>query len=345
MNVYIAGISGDEQYFHSLRSFENIRLGPGDTKQGRSSGRGDVARRLACGEFLEGKWDAIAMLDMDMLHDPDLVLKLANHNLDMVTGHYYAGNSRNVHSVCWDVGDGKWPYPPLTKIPRSGLHEIAVTGMGNVLIKREVVESVAKYLPKGDHPFAIGPAPEITGDASSLGTDFRFFSIARKLGYKLWLDADIESKHGVLFWVGHEIADKLYNPQKTIERLEYISLQMKEVNGMDEKFFQLRIERLETQLKDLQKQKADYASSMNFLDRQILAVTAVLSEDKFLVKEMQGTFPVVPDDEREALLQSRTTIQGATEGEAKKARGENLKTEAKGFINDLQTIRGSGQLP
>lgn len=214
MQVYVAGISGETQYVKSLRTYYEIPIRPGDYKQERAIGRGDVARRQAGSDFLEGDFDAILLLDLDMLHPPDILERLRAHDLDMVTGHYYARNARYIHSICWETGNGSWPWRPMVNVPRTGLHEIAVAGMGCVLIKRTVVEAVKRRLPPGGHPFGIGPLPEATGDHKSLGSDFRFFTLARMLGYKLYLDASIESRHATVFWLNHQLADKLYDPKK-----------------------------------------------------------------------------------------------------------------------------------
>lgn len=348
MRVMIAGISGDTQYVKSTRSHFEIEMDSGDVKTEKASGRGDVSRRLVCYDFLESDYDAILMLDMDMLHPPDILLRLKKHNLDMVTGHYYARNSRNIHSIwCWP-GNGKWPFPPVTDVPRSGLHKIGMTGMGNVLIKREVVQAVQDYLPKGDEAFGIGPASWLTGDNRSLGSDFRFFGTAQMLGFTLWGDASIESKHATVFWLGHKIADALKDDKATSERLEEYTKQFIQETGMDTKVLEMRIEQLEARKKDYQQQLELANRNADFLNRQLIAVNAVIADERWLLEQFKKTqeqFPEVPESERTKTLEHRTGMEGISEKEVKAARTKHLQDEAAGFVADLQAIKNDENPP
>jgi len=345
VKIYVAGISGEQQYVKSLRSFYEIRLRPGDIKQERAIGRGDVARMLAGEEFNEKEeYDAIALFDVDMLHPPDALEKMRSHDLDMVTGHYYARNLKFVHSIIWELGDGTWPFTPLVDVPKTGLHEVAISGMGCVLIKRDVFNAVSDFLPPGDHPFSIGPCPEVTGDYRTLGTDFRFFAIARLLGYKLWLDADIECQHATVLWLNRDLAGRLNDPKRNFEWLQMIATQIREADGMNDKFLEVRVKQLQARLEDLQTQHAQMNKSADFLRRQIEAVKTVLSEDLFLMEESKKgkIFPTVPEEQRKEMLENRTKLPGnMPDAEAKRAREHMLGEEAKGFVDDLQVIQPS----
>lgn len=348
--VYVAGISGETQYVKSLRTYYEVRIRPGDLKQERASGRGDVARMLACEDFLAGPWDAICLLDLDMLHPPDILERLRAHDLDMVTGHYYARNSRNVHSIVCGYGDGKWPFPPLVEVPRSGMHRVGTTGMGNVLIKRAVVEAVKKRLPPGDNPFGIGPSREVTGDDRSLGSDFRFFALAQLAGYALYLDADVESRHGVVFWLNHELADGLRGVRDDQKRVESLSEQFFKERGVDTESLKLRIRAMGKKLADAQAQRQQFSSSLDLLDRQIIALSAVLNEENFLLGEEIGAhdpnaFPVAPDDQKQMLLDSRKGLEGISKQEVIQARTAVLQNEAKEFVDDIQALRRPDEVP
>ena len=348
--IYVAGISGETQYVKSLRTYYEIRIRPGDFKQERASGRGDVARMLACEDFLAGPWDAICLLDLDMLHPPDILERLRAHDLDMVTGHYYARNSRNVHSIVCGYGDGKWPFPPLVDIPRSGLHRVGTTGMGNVLIKRAVVEAVKKRLPPGDNPFGIGPSREVTGDDRSLGSDFRFFALANLAGYKLWLDADVESRHGVVFWINHELAEGLRGVRDNAKRVEALSEQFFKERGVDAEALKLRIRAMGQKLEDAKAQRENFARSLDLLDRQIIALSAVLNEENFLLEQEIGkhdpdAFPVAPEEERQSILENRTGLKGVSKQEVIAARSKVLQNEAKEFVDDIQALRRPDEIP
>jgi len=347
VRILVAGISGERQYVKSLRTFYDVIAQPGDQKMIYSIGRGDIARIKACAEFLDAKeYDALCLMDLDMLFPPDTLERLRSHDVSMVTGHYYARNTRNIHSICWEVGDGKWPFPPMVDVPQEGLHEIGCAGLGCVLIRREVLEAVAKHLPQGDNPFAIAPTPEITGDAGTIGSDFRFFSLARMLGYKLFLDATIDCRHGAVVWLGHEWADRMQTVEHRGERLKEISNIMLEENPMDKKTLEVRIRSLEERLEDYMNQRESALKTINILERQMIAIRAVIADEKFLLEKFDehpqaedGLFPTVPEEERQAVLDNRKKLPDISEDEAKEARRHVLQEEAKGFVDDIQSLR------
>jgi hypothetical protein len=195
-------------------------------------------------------------------------------------------------------------------------------------------------LPKGDNPFAIGAAPELTGDHRTLGTDWRFFTIAQHLGFKLWGDADVEARHGVVFWLDHALADKLRDEKKENERQEKFVNIFREERGMDKVTLEMRIKQLQAQKADLENQRASAQQTADFLGRQLIAVNAVISDEMWLLEQWKlETFPTVPESEREAELANRTTIPNVTEPVAKDARMGVLSKEAAGFVEDLNAIR------
>ena len=337
----MGGITGETQYVRGLRSFREIILRPGDFRDEFSSGRGDVARRKLCDAFMQAtEYDALLMCDLDMWHPPDMLEKLRSHDKDMVTGHYFAREAHPVHSIIGQYGDGKWPFLPLNDIPTTGLHRVGMTGMGNVLIKRHVIEAVAKYLPPGDEPFAIGPCPAITGDYRSLGSDYRFFPLAQRLGFELWLDASVESQHAVTFWIGRQMyeAVKPYQAKETFKRnIAYIALQLGE-KGMNPQALQERIKQIEGRKADLVAQKASALKTVEFLERQITGLNWTLNEDKWLLEnlpKLTAEFPTVPEGKRGKLLANRLGVEGMTEQQVKQAREGVAQKEAREFAEDL----------
>jgi hypothetical protein len=157
-------------------------------------------------EFLEEDFDAVLLADMDMVWPKDALTRLRAHDLDMVTGHYFRRDTNPLMSICQIVNDEKLQVP-LTDIPDKGLHEITSTGFGCVLIKRKVIEDVAK-IHNIYHPIAPGPIPgQRRGEF--FGQDIRFFFYANKLGYKLWLDAEVECKHATTVYTSKYLYDIL----------------------------------------------------------------------------------------------------------------------------------------
>ena len=214
MKVFVAGVSGEIQYTSSMVQLNNLLTRPGDEVLIEMKERGEVARTLMSEQFLHNpNYDAILMLDLDMLHPPDLLERLRAHDLDMVTGHYFRrqGWPDPMYSIVSEISvDDSWPYPTMMDIPKEGMHEIANAGQGCVLIKREVVQAVQDTLPLGDSVFATRAMPQHSGGYhQKWGSDYAFFTLARDLGYKLWLDASLESKHGCLIWLDSDLYERL----------------------------------------------------------------------------------------------------------------------------------------
>ncbi len=198
-----------------MRSCREITRREGDavyesdiTEQGHIVRGGFLLKFLAYTQY-----DAWLMLDGDQVQPADLLERLRETmdagNLDMVTAHYYGRGTHPVQSFCFPLGDGTWPYQPYLDPPTEGLHELACCGMGCVLIRRAVVEAVQAAQPPGQNAMDIAPMPELTGDGRPVGSDFRFFSLARRLGYRLWLDAGVESLHTSTLLLGHKSARAL----------------------------------------------------------------------------------------------------------------------------------------
>lgn len=199
----VAGLSADRQYLNSTISFTNIKLRDIDGQFVQHGTRGDVGRAIICDQFLNSKHDALLLLDLDMEFQPDVLERLRVHSHDMVSGHYMKRTTRFLHSIWQYTVDGSWPYLPYVapEIPLSGMHRLASTGMGCVLIRRKVIEAVKAFLPLGSNPFDIGLVPELSPMHGNFGSDYRFFYYAQKLGFELWGDADVDCPHASSIWV------------------------------------------------------------------------------------------------------------------------------------------------
>jgi hypothetical protein len=174
--------------------------------------RGDVARSLHAGRFIESDYDAIWLVDADMKFHRNNLNRLRFHDRDIVTGNYFRRTSKKKSSILSLENGRGVPYDHIGAelIPPSGLHEtilgkeITNCGFGNVLIKKQVVLDVVTSLRPFEPPLGLGPFPEVTdGNYPTLGADYRFFAIARSLGYKILFDSHIEAEaqHGTIRWV------------------------------------------------------------------------------------------------------------------------------------------------
>lgn len=209
MRTFVAVISGSTQHVKGMLSCIQMELDDGDKLFIQYTTQGYAARADTGDRFLASDYESIMFLDADMFHPVDALKKLKSHDKDIVVGHYYKRQTNPMMSCVLALNgyDDRWPYLPYVDPPRSGLHEVAAGGFGIALIKRQVVVDVMKYL--GElQPFQNGPLPDIAGDVLQFSSDVRFFLAARHLGYKVWLDASVESLHGTLCWVGHEFYDR-----------------------------------------------------------------------------------------------------------------------------------------
>ncbi|MHC4193682.1 MAG: hypothetical protein ACYSP9_05850, partial [Planctomycetota bacterium] len=173
--VMVAGISASRQYLKSYKSFAKIEVREGDGKFEKSGGRGDVNRTHVCQRFLaDDRFDALMLCDLDQIFPSDTLERLRSHDLDMVSGHYMKRTTKHLLSIWQSSVTDEWPYMPFLDPPTEGLHKLASSGFGCVLIKRKVIEAVADLLPHGANPFEIGRLPEAAFYQTNFGSDYRF---------------------------------------------------------------------------------------------------------------------------------------------------------------------------
>lgn len=273
MRVFIAGVSGETQYVPSLASAFELTREKGDELFIEWKSRGDVAREGMLDTFLKRpEFDAMLLLDLDQKHPKNMLEQLRSHDLDMVTAHAYRRGANPIQSLCYELtGDGSYPYLPYLFPPTEGLHEIAIAGFGCVLIKRHVLEAVQNSLPKGESAFAIGKMVELTGEHDNWGSDFRFFMMARKMGYKLYLDASLESKHATIVWLDHDKAKRLANYQKWADAAHELLMERIQLRGMDIEALKQRRRMLEARLEDAKQKAQPYMHKEDDASQQILA--------------------------------------------------------------------------
>ena len=223
--VMVAGLSPNRQYLRSIMSFRDLKLREGlDGLWVQYGTRGDVGRTIVEERFTNDKrFDALLLLDLDQIFPDDTLLRLIEHDLPMVSGHYMMRTTTLLRSIWQYTVDGGWPFLPYIwpNIPRTGLHRLASTGMGCLLIKREVIEAVQNYLPAGSSAFEIGKVPEISPMMGNFGSDYRFLYYAQKLGYELWGDADVDCPHYSSILLDRDTPDHFkFDPIKAAEHLD-----------------------------------------------------------------------------------------------------------------------------
>lgn len=351
MKVLVAIASSEMQHVGSLRTCYTIKQRDGDRVVDSWLWRGDVAREAMLDELLSNDYwcdeDAILMLDADQRHPDDMLEKLRAHDLDMVCAHYYRRETKPIQSLCYEIGDGKWPYLPMLHPPTEGLHEIAVTGFGCVLIKKKVFKAVQGIIPPGMSPISIAPLPEVSGDHANWGPDFRFFHLARKLGYKLWLDASVQSLHGVTIWMGHESARKLANYTEWADASHDLFMKRLEMYGMQLEAFKQRKRILEARLEGLaqQAEEAGKKEDKETWERASIAIYQVQGKimemeawiewaEKYPAIERPDQLPTTVSVPKQAAIPDETPDEKA----AKQEREEVYRDQALDLIDSLPEV-------
>ena len=346
MRILVGAVSAEHPHGKSMVSFYAMRLQKGDMRIAEFGKPGYHARKII-GTLFENKtgYGALLMLDLDMKFPDDMLEKLRAHDLDMVTAHYFRRRTDPMMSII-QVDRGGWPYIPLLDIPEDGLHEVASTGMGCVLIKREPYMAVKESLREGGHPFDMGPLDWLTGDYAHFGQDVSFFSLARKLGYKLWLDASVECAHGHTMWLTKKLYKILGHQDEHLENWEKLFHISKEMSGMDKKTAQIRIEQLEMARKKIDAELIEARKAADELDDQLKVVDGQIAEREEDLKQRDYPpgakpvpLPVVGSEEaKELALQNRTSPPKAagTEEDLRRSRREVYKSEAEARIEALE---------
>jgi len=346
MRVFVIGVSTESQYVNGILAFRDLIIGANDIMAVHHGATGLYARKAGCTEFLERKdCDALFMLDLDMTYPKDALKRLREHDLDMVSGHYYKRQLQPMFSVVDMSPDGTWPYIPLMDVPQSGLHEIASTGMGCVLIKRNVIEAVARKLPPLSHPFDNGPLEWLTGSHFSLGQDKRFFSMARKLGYKLYLDADVRCKHAVTAWIDDDFYMRNRDEKSQSMIISGLWLDNLGRHGVNDKTIKLRLQSLELEKEQLLmefnatkegkelEELQPYILRLNEYDNVMAELNRWIDGIKTTVK-----FPNAPENKRKEFMDQRIGSPDLGDGDietVKEVRKAVHQKEAMDFVEEL----------
>ena len=139
-----------------------------------------AGRNYLVDEFLKTQCTHLLMLDTDMTFPPDALERLLSHNLPMVAATYCMRMQPRtlVHRDLDDCSD----LPVMGEKPND-VYEIASTGMGCVLMHREVLQRTR--LCEGQRPlfeFAY------TGYTSHIGEDVGFCRKVRNAGFSIHCD-------------------------------------------------------------------------------------------------------------------------------------------------------------
>lgn len=347
MRVFVAGVSSESQYVKSIMSFYAMKLRDGDIRTIDFGKPGIHARRNVGSLFEQDtKYDALLLVDLDMIFPEDMLEKMRTHDLDIVSGHYFRRRTDPMMSVM-HVDRGQWPYIPMLDPPTEGLHEVASCGFGAILIKREVYMAVKEFLAPGGHPFDEGPLEWVTGDKGNFGADMRFSAVARKLGYIVWMDASIECPHGHTVWLTKKLYDQLGHRDKHAQNWATIFQTSKELHGMNRQTAQIRIEQLEMARKEIHEELLKAQEQANFLKTRLVVVDGQIAEREVDLQENTSEQVALP------ILGSEEAVDAAIRNRSKSVLGheteedvhnddlwrEKRRVEAEGVVDTLFKVR------
>lgn len=150
------------------------------------------ARNNLAKQAVDNNFDRILWLDSDIIFDPDLMVKLADHldhGLEYVSGLYFK-RQYPTEPVCFKTivqeQDGK---ELITKsmiysdYPKNQLFECDATGFGAVMMNVDLIKRVKDK-------FGLPFSPHL-----GLGEDMSFCWRAKQVGVKLYCDSRIKLKH------------------------------------------------------------------------------------------------------------------------------------------------------
>ena len=141
------------------------------------------AREVMVRSALESNHDYVFFLDSDMLVQPDILPRLMEHDVDIVSG--MAFKRAMPYSPCFyeqcEYNDGNINVEPYRSWESGQLMEVAGVGMACTLIKTDVFRSM--------NPPLFLPMHE------EIAEDLAFCIRAREAGYKIYVDTNINAGH------------------------------------------------------------------------------------------------------------------------------------------------------
>lgn len=152
----------------------------------------------SCKTFPELRY--LIMIDNDESVDSDCLLRLARHDLPVVTGVVCSASEKKGVFACFTVKtpSGAAYFPTLSttgKMPAEGVVEVYQAGTGLICIRRDVLETLQSY---GELPFYI---PEhVRRNAATTGDlqrseDISFSDTCEKYGIKRYADLSVRAIH------------------------------------------------------------------------------------------------------------------------------------------------------
>lgn len=153
----------------------------------------DHARNAACELALQHDFTHVFMFDSDVIAPPDTILRLLQHDLDIVSGMYCRRSPP--HGVAVAIKDGQWVHR-LPGPGQSPLIEVDLVGAGCLLLSRRFLEKIPPQRPgKRWFDWRNDLAGTLPPELPCMSEDFTLMHHARRHGYKVILDTSIQCVH------------------------------------------------------------------------------------------------------------------------------------------------------
>lgn len=221
------------------------------------------ARNFLVMRFLASDFTDMIFVDSDVGFPMGTLSKLASYNVDMVGCAYpYRVEPTNYPVRYLDGGDmtpingmtGKvsMSHELVDGHPKDGLLEVAGLPTGCFRIQRHVLEKLIELHPElrykdrtGEDAYALFDFKVI--DGNYFGEDFFFCELARKAGFKIWLDPAVDMTHtGTKVYkgnIGKWLRARMEPPGDPMENIMRFAAQVEAGQGkMDSKTEQLAMQ-------------------------------------------------------------------------------------------------------
>lgn len=143
-------------------------------------------RNWICKRFLETDYDYLLMMDGDcpISVNPDKLLDMADYDKDVIGAICFGFINKMIVPFIMKLRDD-YRYDVFDTAMNNGVVEVDAIGSGVMMIARRVLENMP-------HPFRNEYDPE---GIKTKGLDFNFCARAKKLGYRVWANTDIQASH------------------------------------------------------------------------------------------------------------------------------------------------------
>jgi len=147
----------------------------------------EQVRNLIADWIVKGSYDYLLAIDSDISFAPDTLVKMINHDVDVVSGIYIQRfHDRHVIEIFETNDKGGYNHMPYEKIKDKGLVQVGAVGMGCVLIKKQVMVDI------GYPQFVYRTALDHN---ETFSEDLDFCHKANQKGFKIYADSSILCDH------------------------------------------------------------------------------------------------------------------------------------------------------